>query len=188
MWPNTRVWLPWFVDCAPRCYGLRAEACHRPTAARDPAATMAANAGGHWVSPTLRRLGDGIRAIERPRAISGQIGGRPRTISDWLGRPRAFSAGPQNVTGQNLAFCHPLSSTASVSAGGPRVGPAAGRSAARGRPRARHGPGAASDRGRARNNAKWMENRPSGVVILQKKPPAFGRRLLFSLGLFICSR
>ena len=130
---------------------------------------MAANAGGHWVSPTLRRLGDGIRAIERPRAISGQIGGRPRTISDWLGRPRAFSAGPQNVTGQNLAFCHPLSSTASVSAGGPRVGPAAGRSAARGRPRARHGPGAASDRGRARKNAKWMENRPSGVVILQKK-------------------
>ena len=58
---------------------------------------------------TLIRLADGIRGFRPPRAISGELGGRPRTISDGFGR---FPLVRKTLTGQTLALGTIISSTA----------------------------------------------------------------------------
>ena len=170
------------------------------------------------VRKTLTGQTSALGYIISSTAFSGELGGRPRKISDGYGRPRAVFVGQEFVdwpnisarvrallrrrpfransadgrgrfptgsgslgrfpllkktlTGQTLKFGHPLLSTAPGSAGGPRFGPAAGRKAAQGRPRACRNPGAATDRGRARNDAKYRQFRQRGAAIFKKEKAA----------------
>ena len=78
-WPNPRVWLPPFVDCAPRCQSPMAEACRRHTAARGPAAAKAANARVHWVFLYADKTG---RWDPRLQATTGDFGRTWRTAAD----------------------------------------------------------------------------------------------------------
>ena len=99
-WPNLRVWLSPFVDCAPRCQSPMAEACRRHTAARGPAAAKAANARVHWVFLYADKTG---RWDPRLQATTGDFGRTRRTAANDFRRVRAFSAGPENVDWPNIS-------------------------------------------------------------------------------------
>ena len=158
-----------------RVAGLRSQEARRQHGPPTPAAT--------GFSPRLKRLGDGVRAFGRPRAISGEPGGRSQAISDGFGRPRASSAGPVNVGWPSPNVWPPSFADDARLCLRPRVGTRAGRRAAGARPTTRRGPGAATDRGPCQKRCEMKDNSPEGRRNSQKKkekPPAFGRRLLFS--------